>query len=326
MLSERSPSLSIQFIRHQLLSELTTLQVGGICHRFARVGSRHELEQACARAREKKLPVIFLGSGSNMLFSDHGFSGLVLQNAMTGIERSGYEVQVAAGEDLGNLIRWVNQERLSGMECLYGIPGTVAGAVVGNAGAYGQQISDSLLQAIVWSDGQVQILSASDVQFRYRHSVFKERRNWFLLSCILRLKHGGDGLQEISDQILRKRQVKYPVGLRCPGSFFKNIVAADLSTETLTKIPSDFVQFGKIPAGKLLEIVGAKGARCGDAQFADYHANLMINRGQATSTHILSLANRYAARVWERFRIRLEPEIRIVDKQGWPVLQIQEEP
>lgn len=324
MLREKSRLQSFRMIEYQLLSELTTLEVGGACRWFAQVHDQEEIEHACAWALDEKLPVLFLGDGSNLLFSDLGFSGLVLQNRMLGIHRSGNDVHVAGGENLGELIRWLNKQQLAGMERLYGIPGTVAGAVVGNAGAYGQQISDSLIQATIWTAGRVRVLPASQVQLRYRHSAFKERRDWFLLSCTLGLKSSPEDLQQISDEILLKRQGKYPTGLKCPGSFFKNIVSADLPKEVLASVPSDYIQFGKIPAGKLLEAVGAKGARFGEAQFANYHANLLINHGHATSTEILSLANQYAARVWNRFRIRLEPEIRIVDDEQWPYLQALE--
>lgn len=303
------------------LAELSTLRVGGIGRWFAQVDNLQELQQVCAWAREKALPVFYMGEGSNVLFPDHGFSGLVVQNRITGTDRSGEEVEVAGGENLGEVIRLLNRHSLAGMERMYGIPGTVAGALVGNAGAYGQQIGDSVVEVSIWSENQVQVLCAPDLVFHYRHSLFKRRRDWFILKCRLRLRHSVESLQEISNEILSKRLVKYPPGLKCPGSFFKNVSLDEISKAALEKIPDDFIMFGKIPAGKLLEAVGANGVRLGDAQFADYHGNLIVNLGGASAQDILTLANQYAGEVWKRFRIRLEPEILIVDNAQWPNLR-----
>ena len=138
---------------------------------------------------------------------------------------------------------------------------------------------------------------------------------------LYRLKETSENLQSISEQILAKRLVKYPRSLQCPGSFFKNILLDDLSPAVRQGIPETFQIWGKVPAGKLLEAVGAKGARKGAAQFADYHGNLLINRGNATSDDILGLANEYSGRVLERFGIHLEPEILIIDDREWPHLR-----
>lgn len=313
----------LRALQHQSLAERTTLRAGGACEWLVEVERSEQLDQVYQWARRENLPVLFLGEGSNVLFSDLGFRGLILRNRMGGRERCGNEVRVGGGENLGKLISWLNDQQLAGLERMYGIPGTVAGAVVGNAGAYGQEIEDTVVEILVWTAEGVRSLSPQEAQFRYRHSVFKERREWFILTCTLRLHPGSDNLRKISEEILLKRLVKYPAGLRCPGSFFKNIVAAELSRQSLQAIPSDFIQFGKIPAGKLLEAMGAKGARQGDAKIADHHANLLINCGGARSADLLQLANEYAGRVLERFGIRLEPEILIVDQRTWPHLQNQ---
>lgn len=297
------------------------MQVGGCCCYLVEVHTCEELEQACSWAQARGVPALFLGDGSNVLFSDQGFPGLVLRNRILGIDRSGNEVRVAGGENLIELIRRLNRQQLAGMERMYGIPGTVAGAVVGNAGAYGQEISQSIVEVETWSENQLRVLTPAEAQFRYRHSAFKERREWFMLGCTFRLQSSVENLQQISEEILLKRLVKYPIGLKCPGSFFKNVIASELPAPVLERIPADFILFGKIPAGKLLQAVGANGARYGDAQIADYHGNLIINLGHATSEQILTLANEYAGRVWERFRIRLEPEIFVVDDHRRPFLQ-----
>lgn len=308
------------------LADLSTLKVGGTASWFTQVHDLKQFQQTWIWAEEQALPVFYLGEGSNVLFSDSGFPGLVIQNCMAGIEQQDEEVEIGGGHNLLQAIRHVNRLKLAGMERLYGIPGTVAGALVGNAGAYGQQIGDCVVEASIWSNNQVQVLPALELEFRYRDSLFQRRPDWFVLKCRLRLQESHDPLQDISEEILTKREVKYPQGLKCPGSFFKNIDLDEISKPALEKIPDEFIMFGKIPAGKLLEAVGANGVRRGDAQFADYHGNLIVNLGQATSQDILTLADEYAGRVWENFRIRLEPEILIVDDGEWSNLKASRGP
>lgn len=300
------------------LAPLTTLGIGGAARFFAVAETPAALERAWRWAAGKGLPRMVLGEGSNVLFSDRGYPGLVIQCRIKGRIRQGVEVEVGGGENLPSLITWLNRLGLGGMECMYGIPGTLAGAVVGNAGAYGQEICQRLVEADVWSPGGRFSVPASKMKLRYRHSVFKERRDWILLRCRLRLlkSESARNLERISESILEKRLIKYPAGLKCPGSFFKNVVFEELPSAVQGAIPDDFVMHGKVPAGKLLEAVGAKGARRGDAQFADYHGNLLTNVGRASARHMLSLASQYADRVFEEFGIRLEPEILIVEEES----------
>jgi len=119
-------------------ADLTTLGVGGPCLQYTEIENLAEYRQVYAAARRANLPTLVIGEGSNLLFLDHGFAGLVIRNRITGRNRDGVEVEVGGGEDLSGVIRWLNRHRLSGLVRLYGIPGTVAGALVGNAGAYGQ--------------------------------------------------------------------------------------------------------------------------------------------------------------------------------------------
>ena len=307
--SAAAPQLSPRFS----LAKLTTLGVGGPARWLAPIEQRQELNWAWEWADRKGLPMLYLGEGSNVLFSDRGFAGLVLQNRILGRDRAGTELRIGGGENLGEVICWANRQQLGGMEKMYGIPGTVAGAVVGNAGAYGQEIGDLVTDVEVWDQGQARSLSAREAGFGYRESVFKTRRDWFILSCTIRLQRSSRDLMAVSTEILSRRLEKYPTGLKCPGSFFKNVVVKDLPPTTAAAIPADFITYGKIPAGRLLEEVGAKGAGRGNAQFAPHHANLLVNRGHATSRDIVILTEEYAQRVLRRFGIRLIPEIRIVD-------------
>lgn len=296
------------------LSHYSTLGIGGNARYLASVRTQANLLTLLDWSRAKQIPSLIVGEGSNFLFPDSGFPGLVLQVLIPGIEQAGDEVVVGAGENLGSLIEYLNRQCLKGLERMYGIPGTLAGAVVGNAGAYGQETCGVLSSATVLrSNGTIEVLPSARLRFRYRHSLFKEDRSLVLLCCRLRLTPGGEKLQEVSNSILEKRSRKYPPAMKCPGSFFKNVPIENLDPHLLKRIPAGFVIHDKIPAGKLLDAVGAKGARRGDAMVASYHGNLIVNLGNATARDVLWLADKYAGRVLEHYGIELEPEIRIVD-------------
>lgn len=301
-------------------SELTTLGVGGKCDSYAEVVSLDEFVRVCEGTQDSGVPILVIGEGSNLLFSDSGFAGRVIRNRICWRSDSGEEVEVGGGENLSSVIRWLNKLGLAGMQKMYGIPGTVAGALVGNAGAYGQEIGDVVTEVDAWKDGVLKTFPKEALELGYRSSLFKSSPGWFIVRCRLRLQKSDKNLQAESDAILTQRLIKYPVGLKCPGSFFKNVLLSEVSQEARDILPDEFVIGRKIPAGKLLEAVGARGASRGDAQFADYHGNLIINKGRATSEEILFLASQYALRVMEHFRIRLEPEILIVDDRSWSCL------
>ena len=321
MIDPTSNQLPPEFKTDVSLAALSTLKVGGIGQWLVEVQNSEQLRQSSDWAQRRSIPILYLGDGSNILFSDKGFSGLLIQNRFKGRDLSKNEVEIGSGENLEEIIAWLNHLGLQGMERMFGIPGTIGGALVGNAGAYGQEIGDKVINISIFIDGEVKILPKSKLHFLYRNSAFKQHPDWFILKCKLRLNKSSKDLQKISNDILSKRLVKYPTSLRCPGSFFKNIALNELSKYAIGQIPDNFVMFGKISAGKLLEAVGANGTRKGDAQFADYHGNLMINLGQASSQDILRLADEYAGRVLNRFGIRLQPEVAIIDNNQWTYLQ-----
>lgn len=302
--------------RDVALAPLCTLGVGGRARLLTDVTTGSELEAALDEACSRQLPVFYLGEGSNVLFDDAGFDGLIVRNRIRGREQDGFEIRLGGGENLSEVVVWANRLGLQGLERLYGIPGTVAGAVVGNAGAYGQEIGACVGEVEAWVGGRRRRLTPAELELGYRTSTLKANREWFVLRCTLRLRPSRRPLQQISDAILAKRLEKYPTDLRSPGSFFKNVPVGQLSAEALEVIPDSFIHFGKVPAGRLLEAVGANGTRLGDAAFADYHGNLLMNVGQARSSEFLTLAERFSERVREKFRVRLEPEIDIVHSRG----------
>ena len=315
---EAFPDLSPRELQRGIpLCSCSTLGIGGPARYLATIRKAVDLPPLLDWSEAENIHRVIIGEGSNVLFPDSGFPGLVVQILIPGIEREGNEVTVGAGENLGSVIEWLNQRGLQGMERMYGIPGSLAGAVVGNAGAYGQEIGQVLTEATVLAaDGRITSMPAAELALDYRHSLFKQDRTLILLNCRLRLDPGKGSLQEISDAILKERSGKYPPGMKCPGSYFKNMKLEELDEDQLERIPTSFVMHGKIPAGKLLEAVGANGARKGDAAIASYHGNLIMNNGRATARDVVWLARKYARRVQESFGIRLEPEIRIIPEEG----------
>jgi len=293
------------------LASKTTLKIGGPADFYWQVRCLQELEEAWTFAVKRGQSIFFLGEGTNVLFSDQGYRGLVIRNRLFGRSREGREIWVAGGENLPGLITWLNRQGLGGMERMYGIPGTIAGAIVGNAGAYGQEISQVLRQVRIWRNGETTELDTAALDLSYRHSRFKQESDIFIVSCVLELSHETRDLVRESEDILAEREKKYPPGLACPGSFFKNVIFEELEPEIGRGLAPEFVMHGKVAAGKLLEAVGANGSREGGAGIANYHGNLLVNQAGADSHDILVLAQKYGDLVYERVGIVLEPEIRL---------------
>lgn len=295
--------------------DLTTLKIGGPIDGVLVVKTEKEITEAIKKLIVKDKPFLVIGSGSNLLVSDEGFNGPVIKNEIEGIERVGNNLTVKSGTILQDLADFANRNGLSGLETLAGIPGSVGGAIYGNAGAYGQTISDHLVsvKALNAVSLHPSAISKNDCEFNYRDSIFKRNKN-IVLEAVFSLNPGDSkALQQTSQETIKKREVKYPPGIKCPGSFFKNIPQDSLPDEILGKVPKEFVLYGKVSAGALLEGVGAKGAREGNIHIAPYHANLFINEGGGKAKDFYNLAKIYSQKVYEKYRIRLEPEVQLIN-------------
>ena len=304
-------------------SELTTLQIGGPVKEFYTAETEQELINYVSMALEKKLPYLVIGGGSNLLVSDNGFEGVVIKNQIKGRHILGNNLVVKSGEILQNIVDFANESGFSGLESLAGIPGTIGGAVYGNAGAYGQTISDHLISVKYFNPkeyGESSMLK-EDCGFAYRDSVFKKTKNIILEITISLNPADPEQLKQFSLEITKKREVKYPPGIKCPGSFFKNIIASELPAKVLEGIPEDRIVYGKVPAGALLELVGAKGDQRGEIEIAPYHANLFINRGNGKASDFYNLAKEYFDKVKEKFWIELEPEVQFVNLDSFSTLK-----
>ncbi|MBI2600587.1 UDP-N-acetylmuramate dehydrogenase [Candidatus Daviesbacteria bacterium] len=305
----------MNFQNNYLLSQVTTLKIGGPAKEFVSVQTEKELIEAITYARQKNLPFLVIGGGSNLLVADEGVEKLVIQNRITGIFQKGNNLIVKSGTILQDLVNFTIEKGLTGINKLTGVPGTVGGAIYGNAGAYGSGISDKLVELICFdptSEEKV-VLKTEECGFGYRDSNFK-RNNLIILEANFDLTPGNlEELKKESEEIKRKRDGKYPPGIKCPGSFYKNFVASELSTDVLVNIPKEKIVYGKVPAGALLEMVGAKGDRIDGIEIASYHANLFINNGTGTAKDFYNLAKKYAEKVKQKFGITLEPEVQLIN-------------
>lgn len=299
----------MQFEDNYPLSKLTTLQIGGPAKKFVSVSSEKELIETLKFAKKQNMAYLVIGSGGNLLVSDEGFDGLIIKNQISVIDGDGSSIRVKSGTLLKNLVEYSIQKGLAGLQNLSGIPGTVGGAIYGNAGAYGQSISDHIVNVVLINSS----VTKEACHFNYRDSIFKKTHE-IILEVTFQLEPGDpETLKKEAEEVLSKRQVKYPPGIKCPGSFFKNLIVSELPPDVLKNIAPEKIVFGKIPAGALLEEVGAKGQSVNGIEISPNHANLFINKDGGTAKAFYTLAKTYALKVKEKFGIRLEPEVQLIN-------------
>lgn len=282
------------------LGPLTTLKIGGPADWYFPATSVDQLALALTVAREHRIPYTLLGDGSNVLISDLGIRGLVIHNRAGRIERRGNNLHSEAGALLAALVDRSRDESLTGMEFASGIYGSVGGAVFGNAGAYGKSIADVLVDVeVLTRSGERLHLPPENMEFAYRTSGCA-RNGWTVLACEIGLTPGDrDAISAEIDRIIGIRSAKLPADLPSAGSYFKNI--EDPSAE-----------YGKVPAGKLLEAVGAKELKVGGAGVYEKHANVIVNLGGATAHDVLALAELMKSRVRDAYGIELQSEVRFI--------------
>lgn len=296
-----------------LFKDLTTVGIGGPAKQLITTTSPDDLLKLLKLVHLQNIPYFLMGGGSNLLVSDEGINKLVIQNKVTGIQQEEDITTVESGTALQNLVDYTISHRLAGIHKMTGIPGTIGGAIYGNAGAYGQTASDYLVEVVAF-DGQNEIsISKENCQFSYRSSIFKQNKFPILKVKFNFASNDNKTLNKEATEILAKRLISYPSGLRCPGSFFKNILVDKISPSSLKLIPMEKILYGKIPAGYLLEEVGAKKQKLGDIQISPKHANLFINLNDGQATDFWQLAKIYAEKVKEKFGISLEPEVQLIN-------------
>lgn len=298
------------FRKNISLAPLSTFKIGGRAEYFCSVQEPTDLLTAIRFAETKKIPYRIIAHGSNVVFPDGRLKGLLVKISGGGIITGKNRLIAGAGVSLSKVVKKSILLGLRGLETLSGIPGTLGGAIVGNAGAYGHSISETVVKVKIWDGHCLRWLSKKECDFFYRESVFK-KKPYIVLCVVLQFKKDNPKkLKKISRDIIKLRLKKYKPGLRCPGSFFKNVLVKEVSKKALAKIEKSKIIEGKIPTGYLLEQVGAKGTRVGGIEIASFHGNLFINRGRARAADVKKMARILKGKVRRKFGIELEEEIR----------------
>jgi UDP-N-acetylmuramate dehydrogenase len=254
-----------------------------------------------------------IGGGTNLIVSDDGFRGIVLRYRADKLLAANNRIIADAGAVLQDLVDFSIAHGLKGLETLAGIPGSVGAAIYGNAGAYGHAISERVVNVRFFDGRETRVFDNPACEFHYRESIFKRHKDWIIFSTELRLDPADTAaLRLAADEIVKIRNEKFPVTMKCAGSIFKNLLLTELPPKAAGEVPSSAVREGKVPAAWFLEQVGAKGIWKGDIHVASYHANLIYNSGHGTAADLRSVIQELKARVRARFGVELEEEVQYV--------------
>jgi len=295
------------------LAPHTRFAIGGPADVYAETRSVESFVAAMEAARTSGLETMVIGGGTNLIVSDEGFRGIVLRFRADSLTADGPSVTADAGAELESLVDFAIAKGLQGLETLAGIPGSVGAAVYGNAGAYGHQISERVVQVRFYDGSAVRMFTREQCQFQYRESIFKRHKEWIIFSTDLLLDPADAAvLRRTADDILKVRNEKFPVTMKCAGSIFKNLHLRDLPPAVAAAVPASVVREGKVASAYFLEQVGAKGIERGQIRVATYHANLIYNAGGGSAADLCVLIAELKERVRQRFGIELEEEVQYV--------------
>jgi UDP-N-acetylmuramate dehydrogenase len=301
------------------LAPYVTLKAGGNADRFVVVRNADELAAATTLAFENGWQTTILGWGSNMLPSDQGVSGLCILNLAKATQWTGGEVVAESGVGLQDLFLQSAQRARGGLEFAVGIPGTLGGALVSNAGAYRNNISANITEVeLVW-DGVRAWHDPAVLEFKYRDSILRQANPPHCVVTQVRLVLPSREAKEIYDDARdyqRQRIGKQPPQASA-GSFFKNVESHDLA-QRIEGLTDGMRQNGVVPAGFLIEACGLKGKEFQGAQIGKRHANFLLNAGGATASSLRRLSEFASAQVLARFGVQLEEEVLYLGRwDGW---------
>jgi UDP-N-acetylmuramate dehydrogenase len=280
--------------RGEPMSRHTSWHIGGPADIFLSVATTEDLIEGVIAAREQALPVFILGGGTNLLVSDRGIRGVVIENKVNDTKVQGTRITATAGVTMSHVAGVAGHAGIGGLEFAATVPGTVGGAVHGNAGAFGTETKDVVREVALFDPATgVRIVSAEELGFRYRWSVLKERPELVVLQATFEgtpsdRKTVVARIKEMANQ----RMQKQPLALPNCGSVFKNP-------------PGD-------AAGRLVEAAGLKGFRLGGAVVSEKHGNFIVNDASATAADVRALIEEIQRRVLETFGVALEPEVEFV--------------
>ena len=281
--------------RNEPMKKHTTFRIGGPVDYYLCPHSAKEIQKVVDICREEKIPYFILGNGSNLLVSDKGYRGAVIQlwKNVSDIRVDGCLIEAKAGASLAKIAAQALEEGLTGMEFAAGIPGTLGGAVVMNAGAYGGEMKDILKEALVMDEeGKIFTLEKENLKLGYRTSIVKEK-GYIVLAATLELKPGNrEEIRKLMEDLKQRRAEKQPLDMPSAGSTFKR--------------PEGYF------AGKLIMDAGLRGFSVGGAQISEKHCGFVVNTGEASASDILNLIREVQKRVRENSGVELETEVKFL--------------
>lgn len=289
LLGEEKVRISEPMNRH------TTFRIGGPADYFLLPSTAEEVKKILEICKEKELPYFILGNGSNLLVSDEGYCGVIIQlyRNYGGITVEGTNIRAGAGALLSQIASAAKNASLTGFEFAGGIPGTLGGAVVMNAGAYGGEMKDVLKEVTVMTEqGEIMTIPAEKLEMGYRTSLVK-KAGYLVLEAVISLKAGDvEKIKAIMKDLTEKRVSKQPLEYPSAGSTFKR--------------PEGYF------AGKLIMDAGLRGYQVGGAQVSEKHCGFVINKGNATAADVCGLMKDVQEKVQEQFGVTLEPEVKFL--------------
>lgn len=276
------------------MSKHTTFRIGGKADLFVSADEK-SLPQILKEAADEKIPVTIIGNGSNLLVGDGGIRGLVIEigKGMDKIEISDNIMTVGAGTLLSKAANTAAEHGLSGMEFAAGIPGSVGGAVVMNAGAYGGEMKDIIMDVdVITREGEYRRLTLEELELSYRHSCIIENEYIVIRARLMLQEKDEAQIRQVMEDLKNKRIEKQPLNFPSAGSTFKR--------------PEGYF------AGKLIMDAGLRGYSVGGAQVSEKHCGFVVNKGGATASDVVKLMNDVRNKVMEEFGVELEPEVKMI--------------
>lgn len=292
------------------MSKHTTFKIGGPADYFVTVDSVSNLVDILRYLDGEGAPYFVLGGGSNMLVKDEGYRGVVVHVSAQKFEIDADRLTADAGSVTVEVARQSIQAGLTGFEWGVGVPGTIGGAVRGNAGAMGGEMKDVVESVEAYRDGEVIRLTNAECGFGYRESIFKHSRDVVLrATLVLERSENKEGMKKALEH-LQYRSKTQPQGYASTGCIFKNF---EISGQKLDfEVPEEFIKRGTIAAGWLVDQAGMKGAQVGKAMVSERHGNFVVNAGGASAADVMALVEQIKEKVYTKFRISLQEEIQII--------------
>ncbi len=296
------------------LAQYTSFKIGGPARFFYEAGSAEEIIKAVKAAQKCNIPFFILGGGSNILVSDQGFEGLVVKTGNKNIEIKEGVIKAGAGAELKELVHFALENSLSGLEWAASVPGSVGGAVRGNAAAFDGSMAECIKRVEVFDAQKLEkrFLNKKECRYHYKESLFKSNPGLIILGAEIELTPGDK--QEIEKKMkdnLEYRRSNHPLQYGSAGCVFKNCLSKITDPELQKRFPllEKFNEQGAIPAGYLIDRAGLRGVTRGGAEVSTQHANFIVNKKKATAQDLVFLINLVKEKVKQVFGVELEEEI-----------------